>query len=57
MDSIVSVTCKKYVVLCGVFLLMFGNLSAQPGWTKLKEELVFNNPPFAQCHASTIVET
>jgi len=29
---------------------------AQSSWMKLKEELVFTNPPFKQCHASTIVE-
>lgn len=29
---------------------------AQSSWTKVKEELVFNHPPFKQCHASTMVE-
>jgi predicted neuraminidase len=29
---------------------------AQSSWIKLKEELVFSNPSFQQCHASTIVE-
>ncbi|KAA3439788.1 sialidase family protein [Rufibacter hautae] len=29
---------------------------AQSGWTKVKEELVFENAPFQQCHASTLVE-
>lgn len=30
---------------------------AQSGWKKVKEELVYNNAPFKQCHASTMVET
>jgi alpha-L-fucosidase len=30
---------------------------AQTSWKKIKEELVFENPPFKACHASTIVET
>lgn len=29
---------------------------SQEAWVKLKEELVFQNPPFKSCHASTIVE-
>jgi len=29
---------------------------AQRTWTKVKEELLFATPPFAQCHASTLVE-
>lgn len=29
---------------------------AQTSWTKVKEELVFKQAPFKQCHASTMVE-
>ncbi|TWR25266.1 sialidase [Mucilaginibacter pallidiroseus] len=30
---------------------------AQSQWTKVKQELVFDAPPFKQCHASTMVQT
>jgi len=43
------------VALMAVFGL-FSAAHAQSSWVKLKEELVFNNPPFKQCHASTMVE-
>lgn len=29
---------------------------SQSRWYKVQEELMFQNPPFAQCHASTLVE-
>ena len=29
---------------------------AQPKWKMVKQELLFNAPPFAECHASTIIE-
>lgn len=43
----------------GTFIaLLFLSLSsnAQNTWKIARQELIFNNPPFAQCHASTIVE-
>lgn len=48
---------KKIIVLAIIILTVeiprgFG----QVHWKKLKEELVFSNPPFQACHASTIVE-
>lgn len=41
-----------------VFTLMFPSIKSigQITLNKISEELVFNSPPFAQCHASTIVE-
>jgi predicted neuraminidase len=44
------------------FIFLFAALSgeavsAQSDWKKLKEEMVFQNPPFNNCHASTLVET
>lgn len=30
---------------------------APPTWAKVKEEMVFQQPPFRQCHASTLVQT
>jgi hypothetical protein len=30
--------------------------NGQASWEIIKQELVFDNPPFKQCHASTIVE-
>jgi alpha-L-fucosidase len=44
-----------------LFILFFSGLSlcgqAQLSLTKLSEEFVFIDPPFEQCHASTLVET
>lgn len=38
-------------------ILLFGSLSGNgQKLTKINESLIFNSPPFAQCHASTIVE-
>lgn len=39
--------------LCLLPVIVFG----QSRFIKVKEELVFTNAPFAQCHASTLVET
>jgi predicted neuraminidase len=32
-------------------------VNAQSIWKKVKQEIVFQNPPFNNCHASTLVET
>jgi predicted neuraminidase len=48
---------KKLFPVAIIYALSLFSLSyAQSPWIKLKEELVFNNPPFRQCHASTMVE-
>lgn len=47
----------RYWLFCSLLVSTVNIASAQVQWTKLKEELVFNNPPFSQCHASTILET
>lgn len=48
---------RKYLAFLGAFIFIFAGASAQTEWKKAKSELVFDAPPFAQCHASTIVET
>ena len=40
----------------GIVLLCLASCNNQLSLQKLSEELVYNNPPFASCHASTIVE-
>jgi predicted neuraminidase len=44
------------------FIFLFTVLSgstgnAQSTWKKVKQEIIFQNPPFNNCHASTLVET
>ena len=46
---------SKYMI--GLFLLLSINCSAQLSLKKESEEFIFTNPPFASCHASTIVQT
>lgn len=44
-------------VLIGWALVIPVTIEGQISLKKVSEEMVFNKPPFAQCHASTIVET
>lgn len=44
----------KYLLYC--LLLLPFSTRAQWHFTKVKEELVFSNAPFPQCHASTMVQ-
>ncbi|MDP3469417.1 MAG: sialidase family protein [Daejeonella sp.] len=46
----------RFVILIG-FLLLPVLLSAQSAFIKVREELIFQDVPFAQCHASTLLET
>jgi len=48
---------KESNFIIALFLLLAINCDAQMKLTKVAEELMYSNPPFAQCHASTIVET
>ncbi|MDQ0109652.1 Predicted neuraminidase (sialidase) [Chitinophaga terrae (ex Kim and Jung 2007)] len=41
---------------CSLLLLAVASANAQKV-SKLKEELILNNPPFPECHASTLIET
>src|SRR4051812_49301555 len=46
----------KYIITV-VFCLAFSSpFYAQPGWKKIADEMIFSDPPFAACHASSIVE-
>jgi len=47
---------KKQLLLASLLLVGAQVACAQARWTKVKEELLFSAPPFAQCHASTLVE-
>lgn len=46
---------KSFTTFIGLLFLCF-ICNAQNSWKIATEELIFKNPPFAQCHASTIVE-
>src|SRR5690349_8248450 len=46
---------SSILIFTGLLSLQFAN--AQKAWVKEKEELIFSDAPFKQCHASTIVET
>jgi predicted neuraminidase len=45
------------VILICTCLLSMQFVNGQKTWVKQKEELIFTDAPFKQCHASTIVET
>jgi len=46
---------KAYTTFMALLLISLA-ANAQKPWKIAGEELLFNNPPFAECHASTIVE-
>lgn len=46
---------KRILFLFGVLGVTLNTL-AQTSWKTVQSELIFKNPPFASCHASTIVE-
>lgn len=47
---------NRLICISFLFYLSASCVSAQSKWTKVSEELVFTDPPFKQCHASTMVE-
>ncbi|WPU96247.1 sialidase family protein [Mucilaginibacter sabulilitoris] len=49
---------RKIIMLLPLCMLLATatGLKAQEQWKVVKQELVFDNPPFKQCHASTITE-
>ncbi|MDQ3289999.1 MAG: exo-alpha-sialidase [Bacteroidota bacterium] len=47
---------KLFSVIIGLLLSIAVSTFGQSTWQKEKEELLFQNPPFPQCHASTLVE-
>jgi predicted neuraminidase len=47
---------KSTALLFALLTTLCIQVSAQTNWKVVKNELVFKNPPFASCHASTIVE-
>jgi predicted neuraminidase len=47
---------KRVLFFILLLLSQVINSYGQMRWQKVKEELIFENPPFAQCHASTILE-
>ena len=45
-----------YIIFYSLLLVNFNFLSGQYDLKKISEEMVFNRPPFQECHASTILE-
>jgi len=49
---------KIYITFLTLICCLFNTAGfAQRSWKKVKEELIFENPPFKSCHAPTLVET
>lgn len=48
----------KYLLILSSLITIGNTFSVQAQqWKKVREELVFDHPPFKECHASTLVET
>ena len=45
-----------YIIFYSLLLVNFNFLNGQYDLKKISEEMVFNKPPFQECHASTILE-
>jgi len=52
----IRMTRKSILFLFTTCLLAGQTVTAQKKWKKVTDELVFTNPPFKECHASTILE-
>jgi len=51
-----KLTTSQYCWICVVFFVGYFHINAQLGVEVVSEKMVYNTPPFAACHASTIVE-
>jgi len=47
---------KSFLIVAAFFFTSAISASAQTSWQKTSEEFICADPPFKQCHASTIVE-
>ncbi|QNF34726.1 exo-alpha-sialidase [Adhaeribacter swui] len=47
---------KLFITCIGFWLATIMAANAQRSWQITQEELIFKNPPFAECHASSLVE-
>jgi len=50
------VAMKKYISLLMILTFASATITAQPKFTVKKQHLVFEAPPFQECHAATLVE-
>ena len=46
----------KKLVISALYLLTLSVMVHAQQWKSVKQELLFKDPPFEQCHASTLVE-
>ncbi len=51
-----KLTTSQYCWICVVLFVGYFHINAQLGVEVVSEKMVYNTPPFAACHASTIVE-
>ena len=52
-----NTTFHKSIYIIIALVLLIQQANSQSKWTIVSEHLVFDNPPFKACHASTITET